>query len=169
MSCGWVGGWVAVGSWMRIMPSCGSILQAETCQILSLAKNPRWSPSVAKIQFQFELSLDQLSPGLFKKIFYQIFFQSEERSWWPDFFMARSALVLIPIASPRAWICDYIKIWASLHIWLNAVNMWLSKPDSYYQIKHLWFIDWWIFFWIFYGFQAIYIRNKTWFLESNSS
>ena len=27
----------------------GSILQAETCQILSLAENQRWSPSVAKI------------------------------------------------------------------------------------------------------------------------
>ena len=26
---------------------CGSILQAETCQILSLAEHPRWSPSVA--------------------------------------------------------------------------------------------------------------------------
>ena len=43
-SCGWVGGF---GS--RIMPRCGSILQAGTCQILSLAENPRWSPSVAKI------------------------------------------------------------------------------------------------------------------------
>ena len=26
-----------------IMPRCGSILQAGTCQILSLAENPRWS------------------------------------------------------------------------------------------------------------------------------
>ena len=42
-----VGEWVAVDSWvggfMTIMPCCGSILQAETCQILSLAENPRWS------------------------------------------------------------------------------------------------------------------------------
>ena len=36
------GGW-AVGSGSRIMPRCGSILQAETCQILSSAENPRWS------------------------------------------------------------------------------------------------------------------------------
>ena len=35
---GWLGGF---GS--RIMPRCGSILQADTCQILSLAENPRWS------------------------------------------------------------------------------------------------------------------------------
>ena len=35
---GWVGGgWRVGGSWSRIMPRCGSILQAETCQILSLA------------------------------------------------------------------------------------------------------------------------------------
>ena len=32
---------------MIIVPLCGSILQAETCQILSLAENPGWSPSVA--------------------------------------------------------------------------------------------------------------------------
>ena len=38
-----VGGWVAGGSWLRIMPRCGSILQAETCEILSLAENPTWS------------------------------------------------------------------------------------------------------------------------------
>ena len=31
-----------------IVPLRGSILQAETCQILRLAENPRWSPSVAK-------------------------------------------------------------------------------------------------------------------------
>ena len=30
---GWVGGWVV--SWLKIMPRCGSILQAGTCQILS--------------------------------------------------------------------------------------------------------------------------------------
>ena len=35
------GGWV--GGFMTIMPRCGSILQAGTCQILSLAENPRWS------------------------------------------------------------------------------------------------------------------------------
>ena len=34
---GWVGGS------LRIMPRCGSILQAETYQIFSLAENPRWS------------------------------------------------------------------------------------------------------------------------------
>ena len=31
------------GPSQRIMPLCGSILQAGTCQILSLAENPRWS------------------------------------------------------------------------------------------------------------------------------
>ena len=31
----------------KIKPIRSSILQAETCQILSLAENPRWSPSVA--------------------------------------------------------------------------------------------------------------------------
>ena len=36
------GGWVA-GGFMTIMPRCGSILQAGTCQILSLAEYPRWS------------------------------------------------------------------------------------------------------------------------------
>ena len=35
---GWVGGFRS-----RIMPRCGSILQAETCQILSEAENLRWS------------------------------------------------------------------------------------------------------------------------------
>ena len=42
LSCGWVG-----GPDQEIIPLRGSILQAETCQILSLAENPRWSPSVA--------------------------------------------------------------------------------------------------------------------------
>ena len=37
-----VGGW-RVGGFMRIMPLCGSILQAETCQILRLDENPTWS------------------------------------------------------------------------------------------------------------------------------
>ena len=36
-------------SCQEIIPLRGSILQAETCQILSLAENPRWSPSVAII------------------------------------------------------------------------------------------------------------------------
>ena len=35
------------GPSQEIIPLRGSILQAETCQILSLAENPRWSPSVA--------------------------------------------------------------------------------------------------------------------------
>ena len=38
-------GWLAV----IIVPLRRSILQAETCQILSLAENSRWSPSVAII------------------------------------------------------------------------------------------------------------------------
>ena len=35
----WVGGWF----FQEILPLCGYILQAGTCQILSLAENPRWS------------------------------------------------------------------------------------------------------------------------------
>ena len=40
-----VGGWLA-GTWFfqEIIPLRGSILQVATCQILSLAENPRWSP-----------------------------------------------------------------------------------------------------------------------------
>ena len=41
-----VGGGVVGAGWItiqRIMPLCGSILQVGTCQILSLAENPRWS------------------------------------------------------------------------------------------------------------------------------
>ena len=41
------GGWVGGGPSQEIIPLRGCILQAETCQILSLAENPRWSPSVA--------------------------------------------------------------------------------------------------------------------------
>ena len=37
-----VGGWLG-GFGSRIMPRCGFILQAETCQIVSLAENPIWS------------------------------------------------------------------------------------------------------------------------------
>ena len=36
---GWVGGWF----FQEILPLRGSILQAETRQILNLAENPRWS------------------------------------------------------------------------------------------------------------------------------
>ena len=43
LTAGWVGGPVI------IVPLRGSILQAETCQILSLAENPRWSPSGGKL------------------------------------------------------------------------------------------------------------------------
>ena len=43
LRCGWVGG----GPSQEIIPLCGSILHAETCQILSLADNSRWSQSVA--------------------------------------------------------------------------------------------------------------------------
>ena len=41
----WSGGWGVAGGWtsMIILPLRGSILQAETCKILSLAENPRWS------------------------------------------------------------------------------------------------------------------------------
>ena len=38
-----LGGWGVRGPSQRIMPLCGSILQVGTCQILSLAQNPRWS------------------------------------------------------------------------------------------------------------------------------
>ena len=51
LSCGWVGG----GPSQEIIPLRGSILQAETCQILSLAENPRWSPSVAISRKQVEV------------------------------------------------------------------------------------------------------------------
>ena len=37
------GGWVGGRFFQEIIPLRGSILQAETCQILSLAENPRWS------------------------------------------------------------------------------------------------------------------------------
>ena len=37
VTLGWLGGF------LKMMPLCGSILQAGTCQILSLAENPRWS------------------------------------------------------------------------------------------------------------------------------
>ena len=40
-----VAGWVVITS--IIIPLRGSIFQVETCQILRLAENPRWSPSVA--------------------------------------------------------------------------------------------------------------------------
>ena len=43
----WVGGgWVVLS---KILPICSSILQAETCQILGLAENPRWSQVWQKI------------------------------------------------------------------------------------------------------------------------
>ena len=45
-----LGGRVWSGRFLQeIIPLLGSILQAGTCQILSLAKNPRWSQSVAII------------------------------------------------------------------------------------------------------------------------
>ena len=36
------GGWVVITC--IIIPLCGSLLQVETCQILRIAENPRWSP-----------------------------------------------------------------------------------------------------------------------------
>ena len=51
-----MGGWV--GGPVILVPLRGSILQAETCQILSLAENPRWSPSVAIPNFSFLGSLE---------------------------------------------------------------------------------------------------------------
>ena len=49
---GWGGGGstgVGGGPSQEIIPLRGSIFKAETCQILSLAENPRSSPSVAII------------------------------------------------------------------------------------------------------------------------
>ena len=40
---GWVGGWVGGLFLQEILPLRGSILQVGTCQIFSLAENPRWS------------------------------------------------------------------------------------------------------------------------------
>ena len=47
----------------EIIPLRGSILQAETCQILSFAENPRWSPSVAirMNPFREQLPLSRVS------------------------------------------------------------------------------------------------------------
>ena len=49
-----------LGDWVAgpviIVPLRGSILQAETCQILRLSENPRWSPSVAKWQFSEQVT-----------------------------------------------------------------------------------------------------------------
>ena len=36
-------GWPACQFRQKMLPLCGSILQAETCQTLSIAENPRWS------------------------------------------------------------------------------------------------------------------------------
>ena len=61
LSCGWVGG----GPDQKIMPLCGSILQAETCQILRM-----------RIQDGAECGKNQISLGAFlveaNKIFTQI-------------------------------------------------------------------------------------------------
>ena len=40
---GWLAGWLGGPLLQEIMPLRGSILQVGTCQILSLAENPRWS------------------------------------------------------------------------------------------------------------------------------
>ena len=40
---GWMAGWLGGPLLQEIMPLRGSILQVGTCQILSLAENPRWS------------------------------------------------------------------------------------------------------------------------------
>ena len=56
------------GSFMKIMPRCGSILQARTCQILSLTENPRWS---RVWQFGIVKNLDKIqsmSKYSFKKL-----------------------------------------------------------------------------------------------------
>ena len=88
LSCGWVGcagyvvgcagyvvrvaqamWWVAQAMWsglrrlcggpsQKIMPLRGSILQVGTCQILSLAENPRWSrvwQQVSKPDMEFHM------------------------------------------------------------------------------------------------------------------
>ena len=45
-------GLVGSGRFLQeIIPLRGSILQAGTCQILSSAENPRWSPSLAMNSF----------------------------------------------------------------------------------------------------------------------
>ena len=51
------------GPSQEIIPLRGSILQAETCQILSFAENPRWSPSVAirMNPFREQLPLSRVS------------------------------------------------------------------------------------------------------------
>ena len=57
---GWVDEWVS-GFWYMIKPLCGSILQAGTCQILSLAESPRWSRVWQQMK-QAELNLIYCSP-----------------------------------------------------------------------------------------------------------
>ena len=66
------GGWVG-GPNQEIIPLRGSILQADTCQILSLAENPRWSPSMAKI-FRSKNSWTQviLVPSIYISIFQSV-------------------------------------------------------------------------------------------------
>ena len=58
-----MGGWGAGP--VILVPLCGSILQDETCQIFSLAENPRWSPSVAtnaKYKIIEHLNVLKISP-----------------------------------------------------------------------------------------------------------
>ena len=51
------------GPSQEIIPLRGSILQAETCQILSLAESPRWSPNMA-ITLKASSSYTSSSPML---------------------------------------------------------------------------------------------------------
>ena len=64
-------GWVTI---RRIMPLCGSILQAAICQILSLAENPRWSRVWQKYRisptFWHFLALKIISFGILRHLKY---------------------------------------------------------------------------------------------------
>ena len=57
LSCRWVGGG---GPSKKIMPLCGSIFQAGTCQIFSLAENPM-GPSVAALSVIYSTVLTWLT------------------------------------------------------------------------------------------------------------
>jgi len=66
-----MGGWLAGGLFFQeTFPLSGSILQAEICQILSLAKNPRWSRVWQKLE---SMLIPSAESTLKKEICFQAF------------------------------------------------------------------------------------------------
>ena len=116
-----------LGGPVMIVPLRGSILQAETCQILRLAENPRWSPSVAIMNQNYYPILNPCTVAAVYELIHRALDVCS--SWWKwvrnMFVHVRKKTcfrVFVLHGCLNSWKPELVKMWMILCVQVSSVE-----------------------------------------------